>query len=194
MFNDPIWCNKFACYLDIFNRWLHWIRVDLCNTTIDMVFILKFWNLPFERFGSSPNIDVWLYLMTCFGCLWAVARVVTRKKFRVLGISGFIHWIWSFLIQVKFFNGKTSFWWYDPVHSLNTPMVVAVFICWTVMTFLFSYLGPLLPNIKLTSLLKLSQILHDFVSIKCTYVHHYVSLIYKMSAQNAVCRLVSGSK
>jgi len=53
---------------------------------------------------------------------------------------------------------------------------------------------PLLPNIVIMPLLKMSQLLHDFVNIKCTHAHHYVGFIYKMSARNAVYRVVSGSK
>ena len=82
--------------LTFLNRWMHWIRV--CNAAIDIhvVFLLKFWNLLFERFGSSPNVVLWLYSMTCFDCPCVVARGVDRNKYRVLRISGGLHWIWTY--------------------------------------------------------------------------------------------------
>jgi len=90
--------------LTILNHWLHWIRV--CNATIDMVFILKFWNLPFERFESSPNVVLWLYSMTCIDCPCVVTRGIARKKFLVLGISGVCIEFGPIFIQVRFYNMK----------------------------------------------------------------------------------------
>ena len=54
-----IWMRAVNLYatLTFFHCWLHLIR--LCNARIDMVFTLKFWYLPFQRFGSSPYVALW---------------------------------------------------------------------------------------------------------------------------------------
>ena len=104
--------------LTFLNCWLHRIRV--CNATIDMVFILTFWNFPFERFGFSPqvHVDLWLYSITCFSAVYAWSLKGRTKK----EISCF--WDFEgFALNVDLFSYRRGsliveiYFGYDPVNS-----------------------------------------------------------------------------
>ena len=162
---------NFHATLTFWNRWLHWIRV--CKAMMGMVFILKLWNLPLERFWSSPNVALWLYSTTCFSCLCMVARAVAKKKFCVLEISGVLHWIWIYFHTSEVLSAKChlGIWCCNHHKFANDGRCLRLLDHHDVLVPLSRTTIPILPNIVLMPLLKLSQILYDFVC------EHYMHII-----------------